>query len=274
MKNNIVRSLVSHFRAAVIGSATLAALNTDKPATPSSTSLDNIATNITAKAPLTEASPDTTYDLIIQGKGGYKNPWIDPRSRSMDMQEALMRSQDPEDIKLQQGFKKWLTQFNTCASATLFEKVDFVNKTINNTTTYKSDMEVFGVNDYAPAVAKTVSMPEIYADCEDYALMKYYALQHLGVEKQRLSILLVSTLGVDSKNINHAVLAVDTTRAMDGRNALILDLHKESELTNTKNTNLAILEVIREDKGVQTARLVKASPLASPSHKTQRAPQR
>ncbi len=200
------------------------------------------------------------YDLIVQGRGGYKNPWNNIITRSFNMQQQVMQSTCEEDQRLQQGFKQWLRQFDSKASASLFDKADFVNTFVNKTTAPKGDMEQFGVIDYAPPVARTVSAPKIYADCEDYALMKYYALRHLGVEKQRLAILYVGTKLVNYKRTDHAVLSVDTSRTMNGRNAIILD-NLTNGIVRTKYTDMAIFSLIREDKGQQLARHVKARPI-------------
>lgn len=269
MKIKNLPLLASQFRLAITGTIMLAALNGDKRAD------KEVAPPIVPAAPITEVSyvgPNDPYDLVLEGRGGYQNPWDNIVSRAFDMQDHIMRSSTAEDRKLQQGFKKWADQFNVKASAPLIEKLAFVTTTINKAVVVKSDMEQFGVVDYAAPVARTVSAPTLYGDCEDYALMKYYALRHIGVEKERMSILFVGTTRINGKEpdrLDHAVLAVDTSRTMNGRNAIILDNLNDYPI-RTKYTSAKIFDVINENKGRQKVRFVKVAPIAptkSPSCK-------
>ncbi len=67
---------------------------------------------------------------------------------------------------------------------------------------YRLDMEAYGVLDYW---ATTREFMEKSGDCEDYAIIKYYALRQLGVDPDSMRIVvLVDTI----RNLAHAVLAV------------------------------------------------------------------
>ncbi len=182
-------------------------------------------------------------------------------SNSFRLQEKLMQSTEASDVKLQKSFKKWLSQFDSAADKSLFEKVKFVNKLVNRTTTYKTDYELSGKYSYSPAVAETVSAPVIYADCEDYALQKYYALLHLGVEQERMAIVAVNLEIAGKPPKGHAVLAVDTSRYRTKRNCVILNsgtntmIRTNDDLTRLieykHNYKIRFTSSVRPDKGVR-----------------------
>lgn len=208
-----------------------------------------------------EAFNDAGTDMVL-----HETPFSSPYKYdneyylSFQRQKKLMRSMDAADMKLQEGYRLWLTRFDTLAGASLIDKVDGVNRIVNQTTIYERDCDLFGIDDYSPAVAETVSTERIYADCEDFAMQKYYALLHLGVEKERLILLMVGTKEVDYKRINHAVLAVDTSRYYDRRHCIILDNDRwVNKLLDVKDADMKVIGSVDPDKGRHSAGLIKAS---------------
>lgn len=71
-----------------------------------------------------------------------------------------------------------------------------------NRMPYRTDMEVWGVEDYWDTPREFIQKS---GDCEDYAITKYYALRELGVPASEMRIvILMDTI----RNLAHAVLVV------------------------------------------------------------------
>ena len=92
-------------------------------------------------------------------------------------------------------------------------RIEVVNRSINATIRYQSDMAQHGVVDVWSA--PLASLASGHGDCEDYAIAKYAALRDAGVAAGDLRLLLVRDRAARQ---DHAVLAVRS----DGR-WLILD---------------------------------------------------
>ncbi len=87
------------------------------------------------------------------------------------------------------------------SSSPVLEKAKVVNMFFNQWR-YRQDPEVYRVPDYW---ATPMEFAKNSGDCEDYAIVKYYALKELGVDPASMRLVIVmETL----RNIPHAVLAV------------------------------------------------------------------
>ena len=71
------------------------------------------------------------------------------------------------------------------------------------------DMENYGKADYWPTLAEFFSRRS--GDCKAYTLSKYFALRALGMEDDKLRIVLVFQ---PARKTNHAVLAVNTAKGV------------------------------------------------------------
>lgn len=67
------------------------------------------------------------------------------------------------------------------------KKLNFVNTWVNGIK-YKSDQEVYGVNDYWATLYEFVGKNA--GDCEDYTIAKYYILKELGGRPKETQIYL------------------------------------------------------------------------------------
>ena len=72
-----------------------------------------------------------------------------------------------------------------------------------------SDMQNYGVEDRWPTLADFFSHRS--GDCKAYSLSKYFALRALGLQDDRLRIVLVH---LPERKANHALLAVNTARGV------------------------------------------------------------
>lgn len=95
--------------------------------------------------------------------------------------------------------------------APLVDQVKAVNNFFNQWP-YKTDLEVWGVEDYWETPREFI---ERSGDCEDYAISKYYALRDLGVPAELLRIVAVKDA---IRNYGHAICLI-----MVNDDAYILD---------------------------------------------------
>ena len=84
---------------------------------------------------------------------------------------------------------------------------------------YRTDMEAWGKSDYWATPKEFIGKS---GDCEDYSIVKYYALKELGVPIENMRIVVLN----DSiRNLDHSVLAVDvggTLYILDNVSNLVL----------------------------------------------------
>ena len=69
------------------------------------------------------------------------------------------------------------------------EKIDLVNRSVNNSIRYVSDLAQHGVSDLWSGPLSTYKSRQ--GDCEDYAIAKYVALREAGMSRDDLRLLLV-----------------------------------------------------------------------------------
>lgn len=131
---------------------------------------------------------------------------------------------------------RWRTLRDKLKDAPLMEKLKGVNNFFNQWP-YKTDLEIWGVEDYWETPREFV---ERSGDCEDYAISKYYALRELGLGPETLRIVAVK----DSiRNLGHAVLAVfagNDAYVLDNLTGLILShkrlTHYKAQFSVNENT--------------------------------------
>ena len=131
---------------------------------------------------------------------------------------------------------RWRALRDKLQDVPLMEKLKGVNNFFNQWP-YKTDVEIWGVEDYWETPREFV---ERSGDCEDYAISKYYALRELGLGPETLRIVAVK----DSiRNLGHAVLAVfvgDDAYVLDNLTGLILShkrlTHYKPQFSVNENT--------------------------------------
>jgi len=105
------------------------------------------------------------------------------------------------------------------------EQLNVVNRFFNRYP-YRTDMEVYKVQDYWATPAEFMKNS---GDCEDYSIIKYYALKQLGVDPDSMRIVVLTDV---IRNLAHAVLAV-----YHEGNAYILDNLSNLVLPHTRLTH-------------------------------------
>jgi len=104
------------------------------------------------------------------------------------------------------AYTAWMRQLEPYRHATIAEKGKAVDGLVDSTVTYTSDMETSGMREYWASPLETINSKK--GDCEDFAILKYYAMRYLDVPADRLYIVGVGVHG--SEGLNHATLIVDT----------------------------------------------------------------
>lgn len=117
-----------------------------------------------------------------------------------------------------------------------FEKLDKVNKFYNGVR-YMSDLKVYKKKDYWATPWEFLGKDK--GDCEDYAISKYFALIHLGVEPKKLFFTYARSTQFKAA---HMVLTYfETPRSepliLDNNNHKVLPASKRKDLTPVYNFN-------------------------------------
>jgi predicted transglutaminase-like cysteine proteinase len=107
--------------------------------------------------------------------------------------------------------KHWRQIITTAAALPRGERVKAVNDFFNRWP-YKQDRELYGVSEYWATPKEFMTRS---GDCEDFSIVKYFALRALGFKKEELRIVILMDR---IRGIGHAVLALYT-----GGQILILD---------------------------------------------------
>lgn len=107
----------------------------------------------------------------------------------------------------QQTVQQWRDLLNSTQGSPETEKIRKVNDFFNRRITYGDDIDIWGQTDYWATPLETLGRAE--ADCEDFAIAKYFSLLIIGIPPDRLRITYVKARigGPQSKvAIAHMVL--------------------------------------------------------------------
>ena len=88
-----------------------------------------------------------------------------------------------------------------------------INAAVNRALRFTEDLDQYGVRDYWAKPSESLRSGR--GDCEDYAILKYWALKTLGVPEEAMRLVIVRDV---RRGLDHAVLAVS-----DNGDNLILD---------------------------------------------------
>jgi predicted transglutaminase-like cysteine proteinase len=119
----------------------------------------------------------------------------------------------------------WPATRNALKGRKLLEQLSVVNSFFNRYP-YRLDEYIYGVRDYWATPAEFMKNS---GDCEDYAIIKYFALKQVGVDPDSMRIVVLTDA---IRNIAHAVVAV-----YHEGNAFILDNLSNLVLPHTRLTH-------------------------------------
>ncbi|MBB3454355.1 putative transglutaminase-like cysteine proteinase [Rhizobium sp. BK313] len=110
------------------------------------------------------------------------------------------------------------------AGASIRDKVNTINFTVNHAIRYASDMDTYHVTDYWAKPSEVLSHQQ--GDCEDYAILKMAALYKAGVDLDQMALVILYD---QQRHFYHAVLSV----SVNG-NYLILDNMRDEVLSDKR----------------------------------------
>ncbi|MDL2405816.1 transglutaminase-like cysteine peptidase [Rhizobium calliandrae] len=110
------------------------------------------------------------------------------------------------------------------AGASIRDKINTINFTVNHAIRYASDMDTYHVTDYWAKPSEALSHQQ--GDCEDYAILKMAALYKAGVDLDQMALVILFD---KQRHFYHAVLSV----AVNG-NYLILDNMRDEVLPDRR----------------------------------------
>jgi predicted transglutaminase-like cysteine proteinase len=85
------------------------------------------------------------------------------------------------------------------------ERIRKINRTVNSSIDYRTDLELYGRGDYWASFRETVLAGK--GDCEDFALVKMWLLRAAGVPQDAMQLVLARDT---RRQLDHAFLSVQT----------------------------------------------------------------
>lgn len=134
------------------------------------------------------------------------------------LQEQMLRRFGPGPLS---RLRSWHKLLGEAGSADETEKLRLANDFFNRHIRFEDDVIVWGEADYWATPLETLGKGQ--ADCEDFAIAKYYTLKLLGVAEARLRLIYVRALLPESGGPRvqaHMVLAYYATSSGE---PLVLD---------------------------------------------------
>jgi predicted transglutaminase-like cysteine proteinase len=114
--------------------------------------------------------------------------------------------------------KSWRQVIHKASDKSPMEKLKIVNAFFNQWP-YRLDIEVYGTSDHWATPNEFLKRS---GDCEDYSIVKYFALKQIGFKTEKMRIVVVKDR---IRNVAHAVLAVylnETAYILDNLSDLVL----------------------------------------------------
>lgn len=105
-------------------------------------------------------------------------------------------------------FNVWQNIMTTSGELKPDDKTKRINDSLNRIITWQEDQKVWGALDYWATPLETVAKKA--GDCEDFAIIKYFSLIHLGIPASQLRLVYVKAKngnGTSSSELAHMVLA-------------------------------------------------------------------
>ena len=127
----------------------------------------------------------------------------------------------------------WQENVTKLGGLTVQEQLTAVNKFFNRRVRWKTDLEIYGTEDFWATPAETLGRGT--GDCEDFTIAKYATLRHLGVPAEQLRLTYVQLKVTNTRSQAHMVLAWyanpnTTPLILDNANPRILPASQRRDL--------------------------------------------
>jgi predicted transglutaminase-like cysteine proteinase len=121
------------------------------------------------------------------------------------LQDIFVKKYSAASLNL---FNAWQNVMTTSGELKSEDKARRINDSSNRTIAWQEDQKIWGVPDYWATPFETISKKA--GDCEDFAIIKYFSLIHLGIPVNQLRLIYVKAKngnGTSSTELAHMVLA-------------------------------------------------------------------
>ena len=159
-----------------------------------------------------------------------------------------------EDADNRRFMKRWLKSLDHLQGKSIEEKAKEVDAIVDQMVTYTLDPVLYGKRDYFASPIETLYHKK--GDCDDFAILKYFALQYLGVPDEHMYVVAVSD--ENDNDLDHATLIVDTKESGLGAKFVsaitpdwieeLVGSDKETEFKVLDNDGSEIGRLIEEDQ--------------------------
>lgn len=127
----------------------------------------------------------------------------------------------------------WRDNLSSLDTAAVQDQLSLVNQFFNQRVRWRSDSELYGVEDFWATPAETLGRGS--GDCEDFTIAKYVSLRHLGVPADQLRLTYVQLKITATRSQAHMVLAWypkpnTTPLILDNANPRILPASQRRDL--------------------------------------------
>jgi len=138
----------------------------------------------------------------------------------------------------------WRDHLSDLEGVDIRDQLASVNKFFNQRVRWRSDSEVYGVEDFWATPAEMLGRGT--GDCEDFTIAKYVSLRHLGVPAEQLRLTYVQLKVTATQSQAHMVLAWypqpnTTPLILDNANPRILPASQRKDLKPIFSFNSAEL---------------------------------
>lgn len=110
--------------------------------------------------------------------------------------EQLYGTTPPEALH---RIKEWQTLLYSQHNIEVKKQLDIVNRFFNRRLRFRDDIVIWNQEDYWASPVEALRKGA--ADCEDYAIAKYFTLRHLGVPGEKLRITYVKALHLNKAHM-------------------------------------------------------------------------
>ncbi len=110
--------------------------------------------------------------------------------------EQLYGTTPPEALH---RIKEWQTLLYSQHNIEVKKQLDIVNRFFNHRLRFRDDIVIWNQEDYWASPVEALRKGA--ADCEDYAIAKYFTLRHLGVPGEKLRITYVKALRLNKAHM-------------------------------------------------------------------------
>jgi predicted transglutaminase-like cysteine proteinase len=135
-------------------------------------------------------------------RGDLAARWLDLQSRIVREQEMLAACRS-DDASCSAAARRFLSIVELGRQREGRARIGEINRAVNLSIKPVSDLTQYGVADFWSAPLATLNLAA--GDCEDYAIVKYVALQEIGIAPDDLQLVIVQDM---KRNTLHAVVAV------------------------------------------------------------------